>query len=150
MKKTFVVLLICTLMTGGFLICQEASRPYSYKLEKGIGECTFTGVSFDQVWSAALKVLMMEKFRIVSSEKQAGVIKAEKRPHFSWNYDLWLQFEQRDDGVYVMASVLPTERQQEDFTVGLANKAAGHKAAHKEEKKLFDKVAELLYEKIEM
>jgi len=146
MKKSSILFALVTLgaCVGG-LFGQETQKPYSYTFDNGIGECIFTGVSLDQVWSIAVKVLMQNKFRIASAEKPAGTIRAEKRPGMSWNYDLSLYFEQREEDVYITASVLPTEKNQRDPLKSMGAKKAGYK----EEKKFFDKVAELLYGEVE-
>lgn len=144
MKTVLSLGTMVLVLAGGILFGQDVQQPFSYTFENGVGECVFTAVSLDQVWSVAVKVLMQNKFRIASAEKQSSTIRAEKRPAMSWNYDLSLYFEQRGEDVSVAASVLPTEKNQSDPLKNIGTTKAGYK----EGKKFFDKVAELLYEKV--
>ena len=138
MKKASILIVVIALGAGaGWLSGQETQKPYSYTFDKGVGECVFTGVSLDQVWSAAVKTLMQDKFKIVLSDKQSGNITAERRPMAAANYDLALFFELRGQDVGVTASVAGLQ--------GIRDK----KAEHKMEKKFFDKVAALVYGEVE-
>jgi hypothetical protein len=133
MKKASILFVVIVLGTcAGGIFGQETQKPYTYTFDKGVGECIFTGVSLDQVWSAAVKTLMQDKFKIVLSDKQSGNITAERRPMAAANYDLALFFD-----VCITASVAGLQ--------GIRDK----KAEHKMEKKFFDKVVELLYGKVE-
>lgn len=145
MKKyllTGAMLVMC-----GALLSQEVQKPYAYAFNGGIGDCTFTGVTLDQVWAAASKVLLLEKFKITSAEKQSGLITAQMRDTMSWRsfamYDLSLYFEQRGESVVVTASISEAEGHERGWYVGA--KKSLQKVSHKEEKKFFDKVAEILY-----
>lgn len=126
-----------------FAIAQSTQKPYTYTFNKGMGDCTFTGVSKDAVWSAVLKALMLEKFQIISAEKQSGTISAQKNPS-SWQSALGvgkdtlpgldLVFEDRDVGVGILSRVI-------------AGINWPNKNRHDLEKKFYEKVAELLYRK---
>ena len=145
MKRILSLATMFFVLAGGILLSQETEKPFSYTFEKGVGTCTFTGVSLDQVWSVAVKVLMGDKFRIVSSEKDSGNLVAERRPFASWNFGLQFYFEQKEQDVCVTTSgYIPKDNQQEGLG-GLFQGAGQKKAFHKEEKKFYDKVAELLY-----
>jgi hypothetical protein len=134
---------LSVLFMGGVLLGQKAQKPYTYTFDKGMGNCTFTGVSKDAVWSAVLKALMLEKFQIISAEKQSGTISAQKtlssfQSAMGVRKDtlpgLNLIFEDRDGGVGVLSSTIAginwPNKNRQDL-----------------EKKLYDKVAELLYGK---
>lgn len=150
MNKIFGLGIIILVLAGGSLFGQDVQKPYSYTFDRSLGECVFAGVSLEQAWSAALKILMQDKFRIVFTDKAAGTIRAERRPasvnlfhpNKSWNYELSLYFEQRENGAYVAASIMPVEENQNDPLARMGMK----KAAQKEEKRFFDGIAELLYE----
>jgi len=141
MKKASILFAVAALAacTGG-LFGQETQKPFTYTFDKGVGTCTFTGVSLDQVWSAAVKALMGDKFKIVSSEKQSGNLAAERRPFASTNYGLQLFFEQRGQDICITSSVYLLQG-----VGGISDKTASHKM----EKKFFDNVVELLYGKVE-
>lgn len=145
MKKILLIMAAFLALWEGVLFGQEAQKPYSCKFEKGIGECIFTSVSLDEVWTTAVKVLMLNKYRIVSAEKQSSVINAEVRPFVAWNYDLSLYFEQRGKDVSITASVLQMKKTQGDLLAAIGHMGI-EKQCHEEEKKFFDKVVELLYE----
>ena len=133
MKKASILFAVVALgACAGGLFGQETQKPYTYTFDKGVGECIFTGVSLDQVWSAAVKTLMGDRFRIVSSEKQSGTIIAEKKTFMA--YGLTLFFEQKGKDVCVTASVQGTI--EEEFTRTV-------------ETEFFDHMAELLYGKVE-
>jgi hypothetical protein len=138
MKKASILFVIVVFsVCAGFLFGQETPKPYTYTFDNGVGECIFIGVSLDQLWSAAVKTLMQDKFKIVLSDKQSRNITAERRPMAAANYDLTLFFEQRGQDVCITASVAGLQ--------GIRDK----KAEHKLEKNFFDKVTELLYGKVE-
>jgi hypothetical protein len=131
MKKIFLVGAMFLVLWMNFLLGQEVKKSYSYTFDKGVGECVFTGVSLDQVWSATIKMLMLDKFGPISAEKPSGIINAEN--HFGTKYSLLLFFEQVGSDVRVISSMPDTNPGSEE----------------KHEKKFYDKMAELLYGKIE-
>jgi len=135
MKKTLSLGAMALVLVGGALLGQTAQKPYIYTFDKGVGTCTFWGVSLDPVWAAAVKALMQDKFKIVSSEKQSGNLAAERRPFAATNYGLQLYFEQRGQDVCITSSVYLLEG-----IGGIRDK----KAEHKMEKKFYDQVVEIL------
>ena len=128
---------------------QEVQKHYSYTFVNGVGTCILKGVSLDEVWSAAVKALMGDKFKIVSSEKQSGHMAAERRPFAATNYGLTLFFEQKGTDICVTTSIYMLPGQQQEGIGGLLRGIGAKGAAHKEEKKFYDRVAALLYGKIE-
>jgi hypothetical protein len=130
-KKILLMGAMILVLRGNVLPGQAVQKPYSYTFDKGAGECVFTGVSLDQVWAAAVKMLMLDKFGPISAEKPSGIINAEN--HFGMKYSLLLFFEQVGPDVRVTSSMPDTNPGSEE----------------KHEKKFYDKVAELLYGKIE-
>jgi hypothetical protein len=120
-------------LRGDVLLGQAVQKPYSYTfIDKAVGECVFIGVSFDQVWAAAVKTMMLDKFGTISGEKPSGIINAEN--HFGmYRYSLLLFFEQVGPDVRVTLSMPDTNPGSEE----------------KRGKKFYDKMAELLYGKIE-
>jgi len=148
MKKILLMGAMVLVLRGGVLLGQAVQKPYSYTFDRGVGECVFTGISLDQVWSAAVKALMMDKFKIVSSEKPSGNMAAERRPFAAWNYGLTLFFEQRGPDVCVTSSIYKLPGQQQEGIGGLLQGVGAKKAEHQAEKKFYDKVAELLYGKV--
>ena len=82
MKKASILFAIVALgACAGGLFGQETQKPYTYTFDKGVGEYVFTGVSLDQVWAAAVKALMQDKFNIVSSDRIMGTMIAEQTPY---------------------------------------------------------------------
>jgi len=149
MKKILLMGTIILVLQGAVLFSQTAEKPYTYTFDKGVGTCTFKSVSLDQVWSAAVKVLMGNKFKIVSSEKESGNMATERRPFASWNYGLTLFFEVQGPDVCVTSSIYKLPGQQQEGIGGLLQGAGAKKAEQKEEKKFYDKVVELLYGKVQ-
>lgn len=145
MKRVMFILAVSLMFWQGVLLAQEADKPYSYKFEKGVGECILTGVSLDYVWTTTIKMLMQDKARIASADRQTNIINAEYRPIASWNYDLSLYVEQRGNDVSVTASILPPKHRQGDPFASMGIETA----SHKEEKKFFDKLGTFLYDKAE-
>jgi hypothetical protein len=158
MKKALILFAIVVFnVCTGWLFGQETQKPYSYTFDKGVGECIFTGVSLDQVWSAAVKALMQDKFIIVSSDKNMGTMIAEQTPYAGLKkltktgepegaqilggWDITILFEQKGYDVCITASVTAPK--------GVWLKVRDKKVEYKEEKKFFDKVVELLYGKVE-
>ena len=141
MKKILLMGALVLVLWGGVLLGQEVQKPYSYTFDKGVGECVFTGVSLDQVWAVAVKVLLLDKYKIVSTEKPSGSMVAERRGIAGWNCDLSLFFKQRGPDVCLTSSTYEPPGQQQK---GIDDELRGIT-----EKMFYDKVAELLYSKAE-
>jgi hypothetical protein len=133
----------------GTIICltiamwAQVQKPYSYAFSKGNGECLFTGKSLDEVWSAANRTLLQDKFRVIAVDKQGGTIVAEKRPPWSYNYRLSLFIEQAGQDVRVSTSAEPVNIRE-----GLegAGQLVGQNGAHEKlERRFYEKMAALLY-----
>lgn len=118
-------------------------KPYSCEFEKGSGTGIFQNVTLDAAWSAAVKVLMQNKFRITSSEKPSGMLIGERRPAAALNYVLTLYFEQDGTSIKILASVSPVK--QAEGLDGLIQRSGWNKGAEKEERKFYDKLAAELY-----
>jgi hypothetical protein len=166
MKKAifWAALLALCVLTAAPLMAQVTERLYAYTFDKGVGDCLFTGVSKDAAWSATLKALALIKHQILSAEKQSGTISSRRKipkalgvfgalagsglisrrntvtggsnitrkdemPGFD------LVFEEREGGVGILAMIIEGEGQM----------PMGKKGSRIFAKKLFDKVAELLY-----
>jgi len=144
MKKMFLLGAMVLVLQGGGLLGQEGRNPYpySYTLDKGVGEGIFTGVSLDQVWTATIKSLMLNNCRILFTEKQSGIMSAERRELRPYYYFLSLFFEQAGPDVRVRLSLdwLDKDTGVDRFDT---------KNAEKEEKNFYDGVAELLYGKVD-
>lgn len=146
MKKILLVGTVVLVLCGGVLLGQEVQKPYSYTFDKGVGTCVFTGVSLDQVWTATVKALMQGKDRVTSADKASGVISAECRP---WDkpYLMSFFFEEIVPDVRVNFTFFSSASQP--GLGGLVGKKSTQKFNENEEKDRFDKIAELLYGKIE-
>jgi len=145
MKRVFLVGLMVCVFLAGFIWSQVEQKPYTYKFDKDVGDCLFTGVSKDAVWSAALKTLMLMKFQILSAEKESGTISAMKTlSGFQSTMgvgsksmpELDLVFEERDDGIAILSTVI----------AGINWPSKNRRDL---EKKFYEKVAALLYKPAE-
>jgi len=145
MNKKIMVCVAVGILCAALGFGQAPDKPYAYTFEKGVGTCVLTGVSLDDAWSAAVKALMGNKFKIVSSEKQSGSMTAERRPFGTWNYGLTLYFEQKGPDVSITASLYKLPGQQQEGIGGLLQGVGAKKAEQKEERKFFDRTAEILY-----
>ena len=143
--KHLVALASLLFLLSGFVWSQAEQKSYSYKFDKDMGDCLFTGVSKDAVWSATLKALMLLKFQILSAEKESGTISAIKTPSGFQSTmgvgsksmpELNLVFEERDDGIAVLSTVI----------AGINWPSKNRRDL---EKKFYEKVAELLYKPAE-
>lgn len=142
MKIILLIGAIFLVLWEGILFGQEVQKPYSYKFNKGVGECVFINTSFDKIWTTAVTVLMRDKAQIVSAEKQSSIMNAEYRPFASGHFDISLYFEQVGKDVKVVASASHPSYRRGDL---LAN-IGFEKWTSEEEKKFFDKMLKLLYE----
>ena len=137
MNKTLLaVLLICVFLAGS-VWPQAEQKPYTYKFNEGIGDCTFTGVSKDSVWSATIKTFMLNKYQKLSMDKPSGIISASRLPSFSTNYRITLVFEDREGDIGILASV--------EYPSGSGTTKGYRGHAEKTEKKLFDQIAAEVY-----
>ncbi len=136
MKKIILIGVIFLVLCESVLFGQEAQKPYSYKFNKGVGECVFINTSFDKVWTAAVTVLMRDKAQIVSAEKQSSIMNAEYRPFASGHFDISLYFEQAGKDVKVVASVSQPSYRRGDLLANIGLE----KWTSEEEKKFFDKM----------
>ena len=136
--------MVCVFLAG-FIWSQDEPKPYTYKFDKDMGDCLFTGVSKDAVWSAALKALMLMKFQVLSAEKQSDTISSIKIPSGFQSTmgvgsksmpELDLVFEQRDGGIAILSTVI----------AGINWPSKNRRDL---EKKFYEKVAELLYKPAE-
>jgi len=154
MNKALILFAIIALgACAGGLFGQETKKPYSYtfdgaySVENGKstqgkplenilvlrGNCTFMAVSFDQVWAAIIKALTLDKFKIqfTMPKKDWGLIVAASDFHFS------IRVEVKGQDISVVSSL----------SHGPGEKSEGIEADQKAHKKLFDKMAEILYTK---
>jgi hypothetical protein len=134
MKKLFFVALAISGFMAGLVWSQVEQRPYIYKFDKGFGDCTFTGVSKDALWSATIKTLMLNKYEMLSFDKPSDTISASHLPPFGVSYRITLILEDREGGVGMYASV--------EYRT---NWGVNHEK-EKTEKKLYDQIAATVYD----
>jgi hypothetical protein len=147
-KRIFLTGAIILVLRGGVLLGQEVQKPYSYKFDQGVGECLLIGVTVDQAWSATVKAMMILKNKVVTADKASGSLEAEHRPFAAWNYGITLMLEQRGADVCITSAIHKLKEQEDGGGLGDLIKAS-NKEIYKAEKKVYDKVVELLYGKVE-
>jgi hypothetical protein len=144
MKKILLTGAMILVLRGGVLLGQEVQKPYSYILANGIGDCTFTGVSLDEVWGALVKTFMTQNTKGKGGHFVRSPVNVD-RPLNSmigtwigsanWHTQpctLQILVEQRPEGIGVYGTVA-------------SNPNSTKKSREKVMKAFFDKVAELLY-----
>lgn len=138
MKKMVAVFVFLALA----LIAAGQDEPkYIAQFNKGIGDAIYPGITRDQAWAGILRTLMLGKFKILTAEKDAGIINSKKTAS-SWQAGIGVNerslpgldilIEEREGGIGIITNVIaginwPT------------------KERHKLEKKFYDKLAGLLY-----
>ena len=140
--KILSISLIALVLLSSLAIGQD--KPWSAEYEKGVGTASFQNVSLDQAWSAAVKTLMMDKYRVTSSEKTSGTLTAERRPAAAYNHILSLFFEEGSSGIKIMASCEPLKKAEGLMAFTQQGKAM-NKAHEKIEGKFFEALAAELY-----
>jgi len=146
MKKFIVACVIIFIIA--FISYAQNERPkYEFKATDGTlsSEGILRDVTIEQVWKATKEVLIKTGLTINGLDKQSSTISAQKTQRtfkdlMQWPYNISLIFEEGDDGIHITAQVEITKS-----TVGYSEE----KLAHKEAKKIFDKIAEALYGKEE-
>jgi hypothetical protein len=143
---------ILFMLLGGVLLGQAPTRPYAYTFTNQIGDCTFTGVTFDQVWAALIKAFIAQDVKghggwrglpVIPNRPSGTLIgvwvggaslltPTVQRPMKS-ACELHFLVEQRPQGIGVYC--------------GTADYAEGDDTEI--EKAVFDKVAEILYGRVE-
>lgn len=144
MLKRLTALVALGILCAAFLFSQRSQKSYTYTFTNGIGDCTFTGVSFDAVWAALVKAFMTQDAK--GKDVWHGLPVVPNRPSNSmtgvWagnntlvkpGCSLQILVEQRSQGIGVYCAV--------------ADNAEGNE--EKIEEAFYDKVAELLYGKVE-
>jgi len=79
MKRLILMGFLIILTLVSILLAQEEKFPgYSINFTKDKNSATviFEGRTFDKVWAAVIKVLMLDKYKIVASDKTGGTISA--------------------------------------------------------------------------
>ena len=79
MKRLILMGFLIILTLISILLAQEEKFPgYSINFTKDKNAATviFEGRTFDKVWAAVIKVLMLDKYKIVASDKTGGTISA--------------------------------------------------------------------------
>ena len=116
MRKLLTMVLALLLVVGvSGLLGQEVPKPYTCTFNHGVGDFIFTGVTFDQVWSAMVTAFMTQDMEHRGSWKHAPV--KPDRPSGSmtgiwlvghgltlgeWHFEILVQ--QRADGIEVFCS----------------------------------------------
>lgn len=78
MRKLCIFFLVLVLV--GIALAQDLKVEITMDMEKGTGEITVTGKTFDEVWKGIIRALMQRKFRIEKVSKEDGMIQAAKKP----------------------------------------------------------------------
>lgn len=77
MKKILSFGAMVFVLVGGILLGQKSERSaYPYKTDKNAATAVFAKKTYDDVWGATLKALIAEDYKATTSEKDAGIIKA--------------------------------------------------------------------------
>lgn len=139
-------LAVAGILCVGFGFGQVPDKPYSYTFTKGTCDCTFTGVTLDQVWAASVKAFMTQTWKgnavdssrldPLSLDRPSGVMIGSWISGHDWlvgQYSMRLQIliEQRKEGVGMYCTV----------------PGNNNKLKEKIGKMFFERVAELLYGK---
>lgn len=137
--RVFLILIVLLFSFINFLRGQQDSR-YSYSYEDDTEICIFRNVNYNEVWSAAVKTLVADKYTIQSSDKDTGTINAVRLPKIQLivtepAYSISLIVEETKNGIKVSGS---------------CDKVGSLIQMDKEEKeklleRLFDLMAERLY-----
>jgi len=117
------------------------SNPYYYSFSNGVGVLTLKNISLDNAWALAIQTLMEERdTRIVNTDKQGKLIRAEHRPFAAWNYSLQLYFEEAEGAVSITARVAPLLVSESDPAFSLGGRKLVDNGYHSYEKKFFDEL----------
>jgi len=138
-KLLKVVAVLCLIVPVLMSLCIAQDDPPYEKASKK--EWIFKQKAYDEVWSATVKSLMQLKYQVVSSDKEGGIISAQKAKNFlnrnvaqEQLENFQVLIEKMDTGIKVGCQ----------FT-----KRAGSMFESDRSKYLLAKIAENLYGKIE-
>ena len=153
MKKIHSLGAMVLVFVGSVLLGQEVQKPYSYTFEKNVGDCTFTGVSIDQVWAALIKTFMTQDTKHKGGSWNSAPVDLDRPSNhmvgswlsghglttIEWRFEMLL--EQRSGGVGAYCTI--------SLAGGKSSFGIPKKKREAVAKAFFDKVAELLYGKVE-
>lgn len=78
MKNQILCGVVACLLAGGLAVAEDVKPSYPFTVEKSIGAATFADKTYDQVWGAVVKTLILKKYHPSLIEKDAGIIEAEQ------------------------------------------------------------------------
>ena len=143
MKKASILFAIVALgaCTCGLFGQGTQKSGYPFKVGNKVATAMFAEKTYDEVWVATLKALFALDYRLAATEKDAGIIGAEKGKYSAGSMVL-------DNGVIVGRKSVQTmtimiEVQGDRVAVSL--KSQKNKVCSA----FYDKLAELLYGKVE-
>jgi hypothetical protein len=156
MKKILSFGAMVFVLVGGILLGQQSERSaYPYKTDKNAATAVFAKKTYDDVWGATLKALIAEDYKATTSEKDAGIIKAVYNKSESVTTQAGYTTSLTRMAAYAQIAVR-VEAQDDKVAVSLRwdrvekftlppTESNGHDIFSA----LYDKIAELLYGKIE-
>ena len=143
--KKFIVACVIIFIIAFISYAQNEMPKYEFKATDGTlsSEGIFRDVTIEQAWRATKEVLIKNGLTITGLDKQSSTISAQKTQRklkdlMQWPYNISLIFEEGNGEIDITAQVEITKS-----TVSYSEE----KLAHKEAKKIFDKIAEALYGK---
>lgn len=78
MKNQILCGIVVCLLAGGMAPAEEQKPGYPFTVEKSIGTAKFADKTYDEVWGAVVKTLVLKGYHPSLIEKDAGIIEAEQ------------------------------------------------------------------------
>jgi hypothetical protein len=104
MRKFVLMVCVFAILGASFIFSQEDSGPYSYVFNKKkmSGDAFYKDKTYDEVWAAIVKVLMVD-YKILDSDKDSGIISAFLKDKKNDRYDLLVEKKEGGVGIYIDA-----------------------------------------------
>ena len=104
MKRFILFGIVLALLGASFIFSQEESNPYSYTFNKKkmSGDAFYKDKTYDEVWAALVKVLMVD-YKILESDKDSGIMAAFLKDKKNDRYDMLVEKREGGVGIFINA-----------------------------------------------